>query len=268
MFILWLVTGAILAAIVPNDGRTDGSEAEAKIIAQGGRLYDKWWQELDLPKPGGTHPAYPVTGKQKGAATWRCKECHGWDYRGGLGAYKKGSHQTGIKGVYGLRGGDEGVVTGILKDKTHGFASVLSDEALRKIARFVVAGQVDIRHYVDTRTRQVRGDRVAGRKVFESICARCHGPEGNDMNFSRDANDPEYLGTVASNNPWEAIHKIRNGHPGAVMDHEHIHMSHDIMMRHHQGLIKMREPMPFMRVRLSLQQQIDLLSYLQTLPVK
>jgi thiosulfate dehydrogenase len=265
---LWLVTVAILATIMPNDGRAGGSKEEARIIAQGGRLYDKWWQELDLSKPNGTHPAYPATGKQKGAATWRCKECHGWDYRGGAGAYKKGSHHTGITGVHGLHDGDEQVVRGILRDKTHGFTSVLPDEALRKIARFVVAGQVDIRQHVDARTKQVRGDRVAGRKIFKSICARCHGPEGNDMNFSRDANDPEYLGTVASKNPWEAIHKLRNGHPGAFMDHEHMHMSRNIMMRHHQGLIKMGDSMPFMREKLSLQQQIDLLSYLQTLPAR
>jgi thiosulfate dehydrogenase len=29
--------------------------------------------------------------------------------------------------------------------------------------------------------------------------------------------DPEYIGTVASENPWEALHKIRMGQPGVPM---------------------------------------------------
>ena len=31
--------------------------------------------------------------------TWRCKECHGWDYRGAPGAYSIGSDFTGIMDV-------------------------------------------------------------------------------------------------------------------------------------------------------------------------
>ena len=36
-----------------------------------------------------------------GADTWRCKECHGWDYAGKDGAYGSGDHRTGIVGVLG-----------------------------------------------------------------------------------------------------------------------------------------------------------------------
>lgn len=28
---------------------------------------------------------------------------------------------------------------------------------------------------------------------------------------------PEYVGTVANKNPWETLHKVRNGQPGAPM---------------------------------------------------
>jgi len=66
------------------------------VIAEGGRLYDKWWSELELKEPRETHPAYPTIGKKRDASTWRCKECHGWDYKGKDGAYGKGSHFTGI----------------------------------------------------------------------------------------------------------------------------------------------------------------------------
>lgn len=71
-------------------------------IAAGGRIYDNWWEALDREEPEGTNPAYPASGKQEGPATWRCKECHGWDYQGADGIYRQGSHFTGIKGVMGV----------------------------------------------------------------------------------------------------------------------------------------------------------------------
>ena len=52
-------------------------------IGFGGRLYDNWFEALATDEPEGTHPSYPAVGLQQGAATWRCKECHGWDYKGG-----------------------------------------------------------------------------------------------------------------------------------------------------------------------------------------
>ena len=64
-------------------------------IARGGQLYDKWYGVLGRQAPGDTHPGYTAEGKKKGSSTWRCKECHGWDYRGAAGAYSKGSHYSG-----------------------------------------------------------------------------------------------------------------------------------------------------------------------------
>ena len=57
---------------------------------------------IEGDEPKGTHPAYPKAGKQKDSTTWRCKECHGWDYKGLDGAYAKGSHFSGTKGVRGV----------------------------------------------------------------------------------------------------------------------------------------------------------------------
>lgn len=67
-------------------------------ITRGGLLYDNWYAQLGIDAPKTTYPSYPSSGKQKGASTWRCKECHGWDYKGGHGAYSKGSHFAGISG--------------------------------------------------------------------------------------------------------------------------------------------------------------------------
>ncbi|MCP4248432.1 MAG: hypothetical protein GY778_15400, partial [bacterium] len=70
---------------------------------RGGLLWDKWWVVNGAPAPGTDHPlwARQVTNTRTGSTTWRCKECHGWDYKGAAGAYGSGSHYTGFGGVFG-----------------------------------------------------------------------------------------------------------------------------------------------------------------------
>ena len=59
--------------------------------AQGGRIYDKWWLAVfgGVPAPTIDHPIWSqqMTNMRSGADTWRCKECHGWDYKGVDGIY-------------------------------------------------------------------------------------------------------------------------------------------------------------------------------------
>jgi len=71
-------------------------------LVRGGLLYDKWWKINGEPEPTETYAWYPTeVGSQTGSTTWRCKECHGWDYKGNEGAYESGSsHYTGIDGLY------------------------------------------------------------------------------------------------------------------------------------------------------------------------
>ena len=50
------------------------------------------------------HPLWQLrpdqtTNTRTGAATWRCKECHGWDYMGVDGQYGHGPHKTGFPGI-------------------------------------------------------------------------------------------------------------------------------------------------------------------------
>lgn len=221
-------------------------EENMEAIAEGGRLYDKWWQEYDLPKPTSTQPNYPLSGKQRGATTWRCKECHGWDYRGRAGAYAKGSHYTGIKGIGAFAGRPLKEIVAVLKDKRHAYDTVMLDYGLLRIAAFVSSGQLSMSKYIDASTKKASGDPDRGRSLFRETCKECHGKDGRERNF-KDDEHPEYIGTVAKKNPWEALHKIRNGQPGAFV---------------------MGDPMPHMNDKLSLQEQLDLLSYTQTLPEK
>lgn len=210
-------------------------------ISRGGQLYDKWWYVIEADEPEDTHPSYPADGKQSGATTWRCKECHGWDYKGVDGAYGKGSHYTGITGVRGVEGVDPASIIEIIKDDTHRYTEeMMPAGAMEKLALFLSFGQIDMDQYIDRATKKARGNELRGAQYYQTICANCHGFDGKDMNFA-DEDEPEYVGTIGVDNPWEALHKIRFGQPGV-------------------GMVSLSV--------LAVQDQVDILAYTQTLPTK
>lgn len=210
-------------------------------IARGGQLYDNWMSVMERDPPEGNHPGYPADAKQSGASTWRCKECHGWDYKGVDGAYGSGSHFTGIKGVQGVVGMDPEAIHEIIMDDTHALTEeLMPHSAMEKLALFLSKGQIDVDRYIDRESKVVRGNPRRGAASFQTICAVCHGVDGKLINFKDEAK-PEYVGTVCSENPWEALHKIRFGQPGV-------------------GMIAM--------IALDVDEQIDLLSYCQILPAE
>ena len=69
--------------------------------------------------------------------------------------------------------------------------------------------------YIDPVSKAAIGNAGLGQSVFESpgSCgsSNCHGPEGL-LNAGGTT-----LGELANDNPWEVLHKIRNGHPGSIM---------------------------------------------------
>lgn len=211
--IVTLVGG--FAMVVPPASADDPSdETDIFSIARGGVLYDNWYGVLERDAPANTHPSYPASGKQKGGSTWRCKECHGWDYKGAEGAYSKGSHFTGIKGVRGAEGKDPTELAAIIRNKTHAYTTeMMSDKAILRLALFLSKGQIDMDNYIDRATRKAKGDAQRGARFYQTICAICHGFDGKQINF-KDEKEPEFIGTVAQANPWETLHKIRNGQPG------------------------------------------------------
>ncbi|MFO7593663.1 MAG: c-type cytochrome [Pseudomonadota bacterium] len=236
----------------------DQSVPADDTVSHGGRLYDKWWTELGMPEPTTTHPAYPDSGAKRGADTWRCKECHGWDYRGSDGAYAKGSHYTGIKGIRDYEGADPAAVLRILSNANHQYSQFLAPEALEYLSEFVISGQVDMAGHIDAESKKVIGGELKrGEALYENNCARCHGEDGRNLNFSGNPDDPEYVGTLARGNPWESWHKIRNGHPGSAMP-----MGPGMM-----GRWRPNESMPPFR-SLSLEEQLAILTYTRSLPAK
>lgn len=217
------------------------SRSMSVSIAHGARMYDNWQTETGAPPQSLPHPAYPPKAHFAADApmTWRCKECHGWDYKGRDGSYAKGSHFTGIKGLRDAVGMAPEKVAGILRDNTHGFTeAMLPGKAALALGVFVSKGQIDVDQHIDRATRKPNGDAKRGARFYQSICAICHGFDGKQLNF-KSPEDPEFIGTVANENPWETLHKIRNGQPGI--------------------------PMPSLGV-LELKDQLDILTYAQTLP--
>lgn len=248
-WILWTCVW-LLAAGVGLAGFAAAQAPSPSSVATGGRLYDKWWTAV----PGGQEPvgdhslwALQTTNKRKGLDTWRCKECHGWDYKGKDGVYGSGSHKTGFPGVMAAQAKSVDQLKGILKGSTnpkHNFSSVLDDTALTHLATFLKHGLVDLATAIDAKAKKpVKADLARGTQLAV-VCGACHGPDGKKLNFGK-PEEPEYVGTVAADNPWEFQHKVRVGQPGS------------------------NPPMPAgVELGWSLQDVLDITAYAQTLPVK
>ena len=188
-------------------------EIESSIM-RGGLLYDKWYKVIGERAPGEKHPLYPPESKyaSKPGATWRCKECHGWDYKGKNGAYAKGKHFTGITGIDGLAGGDPAKVVALLKDDEHGYGDKLSATDLQDVANFVTKGQIDVDKVIDASTKMPKGgNKAKGAAYYNTICAKCHGREGTEPD------DMKKSLAKQMGNPWEVMHKIMNGQPDEQM---------------------------------------------------
>lgn len=191
--------------------------SEAWKITRGGRLYDNWYATQGKDGPEDTHTAWPDSNtNQKGSTTWRCKSCHGWDYRGAEGKYGSGSYQTGIAGVLGYSG-DALALEQALRSEPHGYTEeMIPSEQAQYIAAFLAGGLDDMNTVIDFDTGDVTGDLGNGAAVFQTTCASCHGFDGRALNWG-EADEPGFVGTEANANPWEVLHKIRNGHPGVEM---------------------------------------------------
>lgn len=216
-------------------------------ITEGGRLYDKWWAALGMEDPpAGDHPLWATqsTNTRTGGDTWRCKECHGWDYKGKDGVYGSGSHFTGFPGLMEAKGMSTEELAAWLtggKNPDHDFAPYLGESQITMLVAFIQVGVEDRSPYINA-DKTVNGNAEHGGTFFDSICARCHGADGKTINFG-DASEPEYVGTVAVDNPWEAFHKGSVGQPGEHMP---------------AGL----------NFGWTMQDIADLIAYLQTLPTK
>ncbi|MGE5504866.1 MAG: c-type cytochrome [Actinomycetota bacterium] len=200
---------AALAAVLAGWIAAPASAAEVESsIARGGRLYDNWFKELKVERPDAAHPAYPASGKYP-KQSWRCKECHGWDYKGKDGAFGKNDHNVGIKGINGAAGKDPGAIVAILKDKNHQFDK-LSDKDAQDLAMFVSKGQQDMAKFIDAAAGKPKGNAAKGEVYFNTLCAGCHGLDGKKVSTGA------AVGAL-KDDPWQLLHKAFNGQPAEAM---------------------------------------------------
>lgn len=193
------------------------------LISSGGRLYDNWIAALAATPPATRHPSWPAENTAVAIAdTWRCKSCHGWDYLGSDGQYRTGANATGTPGLLRARGRDLKQLIAIIGTEKHGFTeAMLPADARYRLALFLREGQHTIRNYI-SETGNVRGNAAQGKAIYENTCAACHGFDGKARRLGV-SSDPSYkgsglfVGSKANTNPTEVLHKIRNGHPGAIM---------------------------------------------------
>jgi len=193
------------------------AEFTAADAARGGALYDSWWSAAGLDAPTEDHPlwASQTTNTRTGADTWRCKECHGWDYKGVDGAYGSGSHMTGFPGIFGTTITPQAAFEKIKTDHEFGTTG-LSDADVWDLAKFVLAGQIDTDDIIDE-AGAFTGSAAAGQATFGSTCAACHGADGLTIPPGGDAGFEDWVGAIANDNPWEFQHKVRFGQPGTAM---------------------------------------------------
>ena len=202
-----------------------GVRAEASV-AKGGLLYDKFWKVSPAGEPKDTHPLWakrpdPESNERTGSDTWRCKECHGWDYKGVGGAYAKGSHRTGFEGVLGSTSSAAEIATSLAE--AHGYrAAGLSELEIDDLVRFVREALVDTSAWIDE-NGAFRGDAKRGKQLYlkglgsNKACTVCHGPDGLKAPKGAKPGYADFVGKIAGKNPWEFLHKVRFGQPGSKM---------------------------------------------------
>jgi cytochrome c553 len=203
------------------DAAVAGSDADEDLVALGGKLYDNWMAESGIEALPGDHPLWSTqsTNARTEATTFRCKECHGWDYKGAAGAYGSGSHATGFTGV--IRAGkmlSKDDLVAVLRggfNKDHDFRFDISRKNLDALATFLDVGLVNYSELIDYDTKLARKIPVVadGESRYSRTCSSCHGADGKSINF-KTAESPQYLGDVAAENPWEFLHKVLYGQPG------------------------------------------------------
>lgn len=190
----------------------------ADEITRGALLYDKWYAALGQPAPAGDMPLWKeqTTNSRSGADTWRCAECHGWDYKGKDGAYGSGSHYTGFPGVFGTQADVVAALQGAT-NPAHDFSAYLDEASMNQLAVFIESGLIDDSQYIDTVTLKAKGgDSAKGKTLYEGNCANCHGADGAKITF-RSEGINETLGAVANRDPYRFLHRTRFGVAGTEM---------------------------------------------------
>lgn len=210
---------------------------------RGGRLYEEWWTASSKdPKPtapvdGARYALWPAANTTVGPTTFRCANCHGWDYAGATGALgntdpKVNPLYTGIKGF--IQTGDttpsrvspveifDFLHSGqVAAAGDHAFAPSLNDSDIYNLTRFIVtiqdqaAAKQAPANFVDTATGLAKNvNQAYGQVSYDAAgglagCTDCHGSNG--IRRAGDGTLTSSLRDFTRSRGLEALHKIRFG---------------------------------------------------------
>lgn len=252
----FVISVLVLLASLQGCGAAEEEEEAAPVAAnaidpsitesiiRGGLLYDNWMAELELSEaevPVGVNP-YWLTGRgdslgPSGSAvnTWRCQQCHGWDYKGVEGAYglepETNPNYSNFGGIIKSQVKTEAEILAVLTDgytlvdpatkqvqAVHNFGAYLSANNLRDLVAFIKMGVIDSAPYIkklENGQWMVENHSGNGVNLYttdsgvepNANCSICHGDNGAGV-------EDVDLGELARQNPWLVLHKIRFGNAG------------------------------------------------------
>ena len=195
------VLSALTASLIAGPARAADPMSQDASIARGARLYENWAHESREREEVLPHPAFTTKDVRVDAAdTWRCVECHGWDY--------KGNH--GFPAILNRQGGKPAEIVALLKAAPHRFEGMMNESDFADLANFVTRGQVDMAPLIDSARRLGTGA-TAFENIFATTCANCHGLDGGRQRGIRQ------LGETARQQPSKVLHVVLNGHAGGNM---------------------------------------------------
>ena len=248
VFLVAMLQGCGAAEEVPAGSGTGPGATVIASIVRGGLLYDHWMDATATPAPDGLNPLWAYgagdpTGPggptaPKPEKSWRCKQCHGWDYKGKEGAYDdKSSNFTGFGGILDAKNLTAAEVEdklnngfSLIKDPVtaeeevvHNFGGLLSAENIKDLTAFIVSGGVlDTDNYITVLPKGqpiVSGGHATRGKDLYTVqrkstapngdCSQCHGDNGVSA-----VTPALKLGELSREDPWEVLHKIRFGQAG------------------------------------------------------
>ncbi|MCX6080885.1 MAG: c-type cytochrome [Chloroflexi bacterium] len=199
------------------------TKPKASPATEGGRMYDNWPEALAVEAPTADQPLWKGQKGNSGLTggdTWLCSSCHGLDYKGQDGLNATGSEgYTGFPGILTAQSMSEADLTGWLdgsKNKDHDFKSYFNADEMARMVAFMQKGMIDHTAFIGADGKAV-GDATHGKVLFTSVCKVCHGDDGKTINFKADEGGNEFLGNIATEEPWGFMHVATVGEPGARM---------------------------------------------------
>ena len=195
---------------------------QSSPATEGGRMYDNWVEALGATAPTADQPLWKTQKNTSisGGDTWLCSSCHGFDYKGKDGLNATGTEgYTGFPGILDAQKMSEADLTGWLdgsKNKDHDFKSYFNADEMARMVAFMQKGMVDHSPFVGADGKGT-GDAAHGKILFTTVCKVCHGDDGKTVNFKADEGGSEYVGTIATEEPWGFLHVATVGVPGHPM---------------------------------------------------